>query len=142
MLTLTGLYLLYSDSFYLSLIPFGLSSLCRSNGLLNLGYLLYFIIRAFVSRGRFNVVTLTVTGSRIILAVISVISGFCVYQYYVYLILCKRNKFNIEESVPKVIRTYAANRYKLVADFAVESWCLKKIPLSYRLTFIYLTSLD
>jgi len=132
MLTFMGLYYLYTDSFYLSLIPFSLSCVCRSNGLLNTGYLLYFIIRSFITRKRFNFVTFTVVNSKVLLAMMMMASGFCVYQYYVYLILCKRDKFETE-TVSSELRAYAAsNGYKLVADFQVESWCLKIIPLSYR----------
>lgn len=129
MLTFTGLYLLYSNSFYLSLIPIGFSSFCRSNGLLNVGYLLYFCTRCYLSRGKHNFVTFTVYFSKCLLSVVVIIAGFFVYQYYIYLILCERD---LGDTVPAAIRKYAQdNNYKLVADFIIERWCFKFLPVAY-----------
>lgn len=132
MLTFMGLYLLNTNSFYVSLIPFGLSALCRSNGLLNAGYLVYFCSRCFLSRGNCNLVRLIVYVSKCLLVLLAVSAGFALYQNYIYLILCDRN---LTKATPHpLVREYAkAKGYKLVADFKIERWCYDFFPLSYRL---------
>lgn len=130
MLTLMGLYFLYSNRFFRSLLPFSLACLCRSNGILNFGYLAYLILKGFFSAQKLTVKSFSCLIIKLILSLVAILSGFLAYQLYIYSILCIENP---KHSASQELQKYAiSNGYKLVANFKREDWCLKTLPLSYR----------
>ena len=127
MLTMIGLFFLFSKNFFKSLVPFSLACLCRSNGIVNFGYLAYLLLQ---ETKKVTVKSLSCLVFKFVISLASILSGFLAYQYYIYSILC------IDNSMPAAsheLQDYAHNNgYKLVANFKLENWCLKALPLSYR----------
>lgn len=133
MLTLTALFYLYSNRFLLSLILFFMSALTRSNGVLNSGYLIYFIVRLYlVKRSLKLTFHLALIGLifKAIFSVLFVFSAFISYQYYIYVRFCTSSFEN--QQVPFTFVKYAKeNEYNLITNTSDIEWCSHSIPSSY-----------
>jgi len=143
MLTFSALYYLYSSHIILSLFLFVLSGLTRSNGILNTGFLIHFLIRnhfmsiKLISNNFIklfkqflrNILSFKLIISTILIF-ICMISSFLSFQLYIYLTFCVINQTFYSE-IPKEFIKYAKqNEYTILADKSI-SWCNNTIPLSY-----------
>lgn len=143
-----GLYYLESSRKMLTVFMFALSSLARSNGLLNIGFLLYeslgMTLRSFsgISITKmtakmlafrictfFNIVLAQLT--YLFISVVLFLVPFILYQiYYVNEIFCKIDTSTLS-AIPNHLVTYGLNRgYHIIGD-SIPPWCNLTIPLSY-----------
>ena len=148
LLTFSGLFYLHKKSYFSCLVLFGLSSFCRSNGILNSGYIIYALIKVHLSlyvkidskNGTFLEVfkqavkaeplNKLILVSKLFLCLIFTFSGLAIYQFYVYKIFCQNVGHDIE--IPNELIEYAKiNDYKLVKFDESREWCTNKIPISY-----------
>lgn len=131
----SGRYLNCRDVAYI--IPICLSTCTRSNGLLNVGFLVYYLFDVFVKRLQdctcsalksvmigIKFLLITVTSS------IFCILPFVAFQIYCYSLFCT----DFVNNLPKHITEYGlTNNYILPGMFSKhnQSWCFKDIPFAY-----------
>ena len=147
MLTFAGLYHTFSGSVYRSLIPFGLACLCRSNGTLNVGYLVHLLVRDYLNTFNIkpnqsnmsiltqifkesmgNIRRLLALSARLFLAIMTMTMSFAAYQYYIYIQFCGGTHSN---RIPVEIVEYGRLKgYKLASEGSFE-WCQYRLPVSY-----------
>ncbi|XP_034243618.1 GPI mannosyltransferase 2 [Thrips palmi] len=127
-------------------IPFGLSAAARSNGVLNVGFILHKSIQDFLSaewpvisrkkglKNRLLVPFKTVPLMyRIIESCTIALAPFVAYQVYCYVLFCTVQKLNI----PQHLVEYAKNNSLVLPalDQDVQRdplhWCNSKMPLAY-----------
>ncbi|XP_039451935.1 GPI mannosyltransferase 2 [Culex pipiens pallens] len=109
-------------------IPLSLSILCRSNGMLNIGFLLYFTARRILSQSSFH--TIICMGSKLFSILMIIIFHYGIAQVYNYYLFCFEQKF----SFPAHVKQYALDRGLVLAgNKTAESspWCSNYLPLSY-----------
>lgn len=147
MLTFTALYYLYSDQVYFSSMLFFLSCLTRSNGILNSGFLLYFLIRNYFKSMKIsspnlislfrtiiqNCISISLVQTlklvlNIIFVVLFMLSAFLSYQYYIYLNFCSDRNKSLKIS-NDFVKYAQLNDYNLITDRF--EWCNNSMPLSY-----------
>lgn len=109
-------------------IPLSLSILSRSNGMINIGFVLYFAIRRIVAQYNFhNVICIC---SRLFTMLIIVLFHYGIAQVYNYYLFCFEQKFNF----PAHVREYASEHGLILAGNKTEEsspWCTNLLPLSY-----------
>lgn len=109
-------------------IPLSLSILCRSNGMLNVGFLLYFSMRRILSQSSFH--NIICIGSKLFSILIIIIFHYGITQVYNYYLFCFEQKF----SFPPHVKAYAvAHDLVLAGNKTNDSspWCSNYLPLSY-----------
>lgn len=106
-------------------IPLGLSVLCRSNGLINLGYLFYFNLKRTLNR------TSILRNSLIFAAsVFIVFFQFGIFQTYIYNLFCIKKDFRFAGHIIK----YAIKENLVLAGNKTDlssPWCLNRVPMAY-----------
>ena len=143
-LTVKGMLALENNNKLLASIFFGLSCVTRSNGLLNIGYLAYRIVKQTINQIRIfkqgmfmNFTTFYTTlwilfsvyiGPYIFLILISLLP-FIMYQYFCYALYCE-NSLKID--IPGHIRDYVKVRpYLKLYGEPKSPWCHDSVPLAY-----------
>ncbi|XP_055678191.1 GPI mannosyltransferase 2 [Lutzomyia longipalpis] len=109
--------------------PLSLSILCRSNGLLNIGFLFYFALRKIIR----ELSVKTFLGVVLKSAVISffVVFHFGLLQAYHFYLFCHQ----LSIKFPQHIITYAHEMNLILAGNKTDTtspWCGQKIPMAYR----------
>lgn len=125
----------YTDIF--CLIPLSASTCTRSNGILNIGFLLYFFINFHYYKVVFCNTSIkhyfilsTVVLAASAFSVVLCITPFNVYQVYAYNLFC----MNYNNAFPENVLTYAVqNNLILSGRFSQhnQSWCYQSVPFSY-----------
>uniref|UniRef100_A0AAG5CZJ3 GPI mannosyltransferase 2 n=1 Tax=Anopheles atroparvus TaxID=41427 RepID=A0AAG5CZJ3_ANOAO len=109
-------------------IPLSLSILSRSNGMINIGFVLYFAVRRIAAQYNFhNVICIC---SRLFTMLIIVLFHYGIAQVYNYYLFCFVQKFNF----PEHVREYAAEHGLVLAGNKTDEsspWCTNLLPLSY-----------
>lgn len=127
-------------------IPFGLSAAARSNGVLNVGFILHRSIQEFLSadwaaisrrkglKHRLLIPLRTVPLLyRIIESCTIALAPFVAYQVYCYVLFCTPQKLKI----PQHLIEYAKNNSLVLPAFEQDiqrdrdHWCHSKMPLAY-----------
>ena len=140
-LSVLGMLKLENNRMFSASVLFGLACITRSNGILNIGYLLYKMIK--LSRVKifrqymftdFNtsVITLWIFVSLYILPytlwlIISIIP-FILYQYYSYALFCE-NSYKID--IPEHLHEYAEIKHLKIIGEEASPWCYDTVPLAY-----------
>lgn len=149
-----GLYYLESSRKMQAVFMFALSSLTRSNGLLNIGFILYesFIFLGMASRSFFFGMSITKNDSKnismafriftffnivlaqftyLLISIVLFLVPFILYQiYYVNELFCKIDTSTLS-AIPNHLVTYGLDRgYHIIGD-SIPPWCNFSIPLSY-----------
>lgn len=113
----------------LIVVPLSLSILCRSNGLLNIGFVIYFGLKKMFNQNTllsFVTVFLKVFSILIIIAF-----HFGLMQVYNYYLFCFQKNFNF----PDFIKDYAVEHDLIMAgnrtNETVSPWCSSNFPVSY-----------
>ncbi|KAK4020291.1 hypothetical protein OUZ56_002282 [Daphnia magna] len=115
-LTFGGIYYCIEYKFLLASIFFSASSLTRSNGLVNIGFLLFFVAKAaFQTKWKH----LPVLIAEFLISVVITVVPFLCYQYYAFKLFCFHNPHNL----PEVIHSHLVD-----GNFTVRG---EKIPDSY-----------
>ncbi|XP_045176136.2 GPI mannosyltransferase 2-like [Mercenaria mercenaria] len=143
-LTVTGLLKLEDGKKLSASVFFAFSCLTRSNGLLNLGYLVYTLSKKALQTLRqlskavmmnINVILtipwiyfITTLVPYSVLMIISVLP-FVMYQYYCFQLYCKKEYVLV---IPEHLIQYARTEgLKLPSDES-SPWCYSSFPLAYR----------
>lgn len=119
------------------LVPIALSTFTRSNGVLNIGFVLYFFVSFYyqkVIRRRSKLTDFLVftrnTFAALVCSIFFCVTPFLLYQTYAYRLFCR----DFNNNFPDNIYTYAVKNYLvLTGTFSQnnQSWCYQKIPFSY-----------
>ncbi|XP_046643668.1 GPI mannosyltransferase 2-like isoform X2 [Daphnia pulicaria] len=123
-LTFGGIYNCIEYKFLTASIFFAGSGLTRSNGLVNIGFLLYFAVKKTFSTKWKGVPTLV---AKIVISVIITVFPFLCYQYYAFTLFC----FHKPHRLPTVIHNYLVDRNFTVRGERIPQWCEQSIPFSY-----------
>lgn len=109
-------------------IPLGLSLVTRSNGMLNMGYVVFFALKALVMQpkkvNKLSIVTRTAT------IVLSSLVPYAVMQLYFYSLFCTSHPIAHD---PLVVE-YGRRHDFILAGQGNESsseWCQYRVPISY-----------
>ncbi|XP_018574834.1 GPI mannosyltransferase 2 [Anoplophora glabripennis] len=119
----------------LYILPIGLSAVVRSNGILNIGFLVYAYICICIKhwpRNNFIRRIIFITKAMFIISLLTIICllPYSVYQVYCYYMFCRN--FDIE--LPSnIVVSARRNDYVLPGQFSKynQSWCYDRIPHAY-----------
>lgn len=130
LLTFTTIWLCMLEYFYLASIPLALGIVCRSNGTINIGFLLYlFAKRVFV---RQEMKDFLEQGQKMLVILVSIALMFISMQYSIYEMFCTNNKANFSEII---IEHAGKNSYVLAGkreEYKTASpWCDQPFASSY-----------
>lgn len=114
--------------FLAAVFPLAASVLCRSNGMLNLGFVGYFLLADSVQTGK-----LARNACKLIGTLISVVITFAIVQNYFYHLYCQQVAFDVDDYVREFGEK---NGFVLAGSFNGTSsdqapWCSYGLPLSY-----------
>ena len=125
-LTFGGMYHCLEGKFSKAVILFGLSTASRSNGLLNISIILFYIL---LSVNRISFLELTKKAYQAALSVFLISIPFLLYQLHVYRSLC----FQYEPiwSLPETVKKYLVSEKLTIPGRQISQWCYNVIPLSY-----------
>lgn len=127
-LTFYTIYESVRGNVLLTLIPLTMGIFCRSNGLINIGFVLYYGIRSFcLVEDVYSRVKLIMK-----LLLIMIVSGFVFIsiQRYHFSLFCVKSTINYS----KEVIDYAATKHFILAGKGSETlspWCKATIPLPY-----------
>lgn len=113
----------------LIIVPLSLSILCRSNGLLNIGFIVFYGLRKmFAQTSMLSFVTVFL---KIVSMLIIIAFHFGLMQVYNYYLFCLKKSF----SFPLFIKDFAVKNDLVLAgnrtDETVSPWCSSNLPISY-----------
>lgn len=118
--TFYGMYHNARESIWKSSLFFGFSVLNRSNGLLNVGFLLYAIVESVVKKRKISF--------KCLIGVFFVFACFSVFQVYGYYKFCTLQEHTLD---PKVIDYAITNNLITPSNISVPIWCGERLPYSY-----------
>lgn len=129
----TNFELEYHNVLYI--LPICLSAVVRSNGILNIGFLIYTYICIYIKHWPKNSLMKGTLFLLMVLWKISILTIIClapfiIYQVYCYDMFCT----NFETEYPLNVVAHAQeNNYVLSGQFSKynQSWCYDRIPLAY-----------
>lgn len=113
----------------LIIVPLSLSILCRSNGLLNIGFVVFYGLRKMFSQ--VTMLSFVTVALKVISLLIIIAFHFGLMQVYNFYLFCLRKSFNF----PEFIRDFAVQNELVLAgnrtDDSVSPWCSQNPPISY-----------
>lgn len=118
--TFYGMYHFSYSNIWRSSLYFSFSALNRSNGLLNVGFLLYSILQLFVKKRKLLL--------KSFIGIIFIFACFGSFQIFGYYKFCTLQEFLID---PKVINYAIANNLILPNNHSLPEWCGVRLPYSY-----------
>lgn len=113
----------------LIIVPLSLSILCRSNGIINIGFVVYYgFKRMFTQSTMLSFITVFL---KVFSILIIIAFHFGLMQVYNYYLFCLKKSFNF----PDLIKDFAANNSLVLAgnrtNDSVSPWCSNNLPISY-----------
>ncbi|XP_025411942.1 GPI mannosyltransferase 2 [Sipha flava] len=117
--TFYGMYLISNENIWRSSLFFGLSALNRSNGLLNAGFLIYFIIQSIVKKKKLF---------KCFLGICFIFACFSSFQIYGYYKFCIPQAHSLD---PKVVNYATTNKLIIPNNHSLPPWCGVRIPYTY-----------
>lgn len=106
-----------------ALLPLAMSMWCRSNGVLNFGFMVYYIARdACINRTNVFKALAKVSGGAIITG-----TAFTIIQAYFYSLYCENNPMEMSDAV----KHYGIGKGYILAGHSRPIWCTFAIPYSY-----------
>lgn len=118
-----------SISFTRLVVPLSLSLVCRSNGLINLGYVIYFAIKTCLSTAKKAYKISVVVKSALVIAI--ALALYAVTHLYYYYLYCVKHSF---EHSPEIVKYAQQHSYILAGNRDsnyTSPWCEKDLPISY-----------
>jgi GPI mannosyltransferase 2 len=113
----------------LIVVPLSLSILCRSNGILNIGYVVYYGFKKMFKQK--TVLTFVTIFLKLFSILIIIAFHFGLMQVYNYYLYCFKKNFNF----PDYIKNFAIQNDLVLAgnrsNESVSPWCLNNLPISY-----------
>lgn len=110
-----------------AIIPLALSLWCRSNGLLNFGFILYYVTRDIWANGTTNWTHFLKGLLKVLACAIVAGIAFVIVQAYYYSIYCAGNPFEMHEAV----FNYGKRQNFVMAAHQKPQWCSFTVPFSY-----------
>ncbi|XP_044019982.1 GPI mannosyltransferase 2 [Aphidius gifuensis] len=126
-------------------LPIGLSSIIRSNGLINIGYPIYIFIQEFIFFKIPNIIyeikshsikssipsIINIIGCllNILCTILLSFAPFCLLQTYNYVQFCTE-KTN-STIIPKHVIEYGINNDLILSGSKLSPWCTSTIPIAY-----------
>ena len=146
LLTFSGMLMCERRCFVRASACFGLSALCRSNGVVNCGFILYLTVHNCVTAAmkncrqdgssrdtiqtfRVTVSMITSSAYRTFLCTVICVAPFFVYQFYIYTVFC--NPIARPKDITPVILNYGITQGYSMPHTSISPWCSSVIPLSY-----------
>ena len=145
-ISVLGMLNLENDNKLWASICFGVSGITRSNGLLNIGYLVYRLAKSSIKQikifkqGMFKDFETFCTSLWILFSmyfipyaclILTSLLPFMAYQYYCYVLMCT-NTLDSKVYIPNHIRDYVKVRpYLKLYGEPPSPWCNDSIPLAY-----------
>lgn len=123
-LTFAGIYYCTEHKFVKASAFFAFSGATRSNGLVNVGFLLYFAAQKALTIKWKNLPVLVVAT---IFSVSIAVTPFLCYQYYAFRLFC----FKHPNDLPIEIYNYLHSQNLTIPGENIPQWCEKTIPFSY-----------
>lgn len=113
----------------LIIVPLSLSILCRSNGLVNIGFVVYYGLKKMFSQS--TVLSFVTIFLKVVSILIIIAFHFGLMQVYNYYLFCFHKSF----SFPDFIKDFAVKNSLVLAgnrtDDSVSPWCSGNLPISY-----------
>lgn len=113
----------------LIIVPLSLSILCRSNGLINIGFVVYYGLKKMFNQD--TVLSFITIFLKIISILIIIAFHFGLMQVYNYYLFCLKKAF----SFPEFIKDFAVKNDLVLAgnrtSEAISPWCSSNLPISY-----------
>ena len=125
-LTFGGISYCLRGKFFCASILFGLSTGTRSNGLLNIGHLLFFIT---ISATKVKLNKFPVFAISVLPPILLTLVPFLLYQYYALRQFC--HLYPLSLNVPQVVYDYLTEANLTIPGERVPRWCHQTLPFSY-----------
>lgn len=113
----------------LIIVPLSLSILCRSNGIINIGFFVYFGLKKMFNQN--SVLSFITVLLKVISILIIIAFHFGLMQVYNYYLFCIKKSF----SFPEIIKDFAIQNDFVLAgnrtNDSVSPWCSSNLPISY-----------
>lgn len=113
----------------LIIVPLSLSMLCRSNGLINIGFFVYYGVKRMFNQN--TVLSFVTVLLKVISILIIIAFHFGLMQVYNYYLFCLKKSFNF----PEFIKDFAISNDLVLAgnrtDDSISPWCSSNLPISY-----------
>ncbi|XP_031621596.1 GPI mannosyltransferase 2 [Contarinia nasturtii] len=110
-----------------AVLPLATGICCRSNGLLNFGFILYYVTRDIWTNGKTNWMHFFKSFLKVLLCAIVAGAAFGVVQAYFYSLYCENDTFEMSEAV----KNYGIVKKYLLAGERKADWCSYPLPFSY-----------
>lgn len=131
-LTFTAMLKCAEEKFWSAAVPLALTLLCRSNGTINVGFLLYFYAQRIFRQPRINLLDSLEQCRKVLIVLVALALLFAGLQFYFYSLYCVQQKIKY----PQFILDYGrANQFVLAgsrsSDSEASPWCEQPFSLSY-----------
>lgn len=113
--------------FSVAAIPLVVGMWCRSNGLLNFGFVIYYVTRDMWKSGNTTIADIFKGLFKVVSCAIFAGLAFTVVQMYYLTLYCEDNPFEMHD----VVRDYGVKRDLLLAGQRKAEWCTFSVPFSY-----------
>lgn len=110
-----------------AIIPLCLGLWCRSNGILNIGFILYYVIRDFWSKTNRPFISLFKGFIRVMVLAHVACGAFILVQFFYFSLYCKGSKFEMSD----LVRNYGQHNGYVLPGYNKAVWCTFAIPFSY-----------
>lgn len=110
-----------------AILPLALGLWCRSNGLLNFGFVLYYVTRDIWSKSSTNWLHFIKGFLKVLSCAIITGVVFAIVQAYYYSLYCEGKPFEMNEA----ILNYGIKNNFIMAGHQKPQWCSFSVPYSY-----------
>jgi len=125
-LTFGGMYYCLEGKFFKAVIMFGLSAASRSNGLLNISVIWFYIL---ISVNQISLIELSKKACQAMLSAFLIGIPFLLYQLHAFWSFCFL--YEPSSSLPKAVKQYILSEKYITPGEQISQWCYNLIPLSY-----------
>lgn len=108
-------------------LPLALGMWCRSNGILNFGFVIFSVARDVCSRRSITIQNILRGVAIIVFCAFVAGAAIILVQIYYYSLYCEGKDFPMSD----VVRDYGNERGYLLAGQRIANWCSFSIPYSY-----------
>ena len=137
LLTFRGMLLLERNCWISSAVFFALSGAARSNGLVNIGFLLHRAVRDVVAwiflyvraKDRMSFSRFGLNLCKISVLEVVCVIPFAAFQYHAYTVYC--NRLASYQDLPEHVRQYGNKLGYRMPYMGLSVWCSSWLPLSY-----------
>lgn len=112
-----------------AILPLIGSIWCRSNGILNFGFIAFFLTKFIFKQNHFQFSIVLRQFSKLLFFAMFLVTSFGIIQFYFYLLYCTEySKFKMASHV---IQYGVKNHLVMAGNFGRSIWCEATIPISY-----------